>query len=390
MPNPPSPPEPSTAEPSSPGPSVSAVPWPGAERFLLTSPEGQTCEVTNFGARLLSFRGRDGHNVVLSYETLDEYLTDPAYLGAVVGRVANRIFNARFSFQGRECLLPANDGPHHHHGGPGGFSFRFFESDLSKPGAVVFRLHSPDGDGGYPGALDVCVTYEFQEGALSVTMEATSPQTTVLNLAHHPYFNLEHCEQDSNLEGCGVNSHLEDCEQDSNLEGGKDIPTVLEHRLTLACASCTPGAPKVPDGAVKDVSGTALDFLTPRLIGERLPPPDSTGEPAGYDHNFFAPEGESYTAERSAEHPCRKIATLEAPRSGRKLLLFSNQPCVQVYSANYFDGTRRGTRGPLQRHAGLCLETQAPPNAINVPAWRPMVILPAGKSYRHQVLYRLF
>ncbi len=344
---------------------VSTKPWgqlagQTATRILMESPTGEKCEVSNFGASLLGFWTNDGHNLVLGYQTLEEYSSDPYYLGVTVGRVANRIAGAEFELDGRRVHLTPNDGAHHLHGGPEGFSRRLWETDLSRPGAVTFRLHSPDGDSGYPGALDVSVTYELQEHSLRVTMESTALGDTLVNLANHSYFNLE------------------------------DAGDVLDHRLTLSCSTFTPGAP--PDGSARDVTNTAFDFRRPRRIGEELPPEATVGgkqSPPGYDHNLMVDGSEGYSARSSAEAATRHIATIEAPRSGRVMKLFSNQPAVQLYTGNFLDGSRSGVRGALNRHTGLCLETQAPPNAIHVPAWRQMVVLPRGSHYRHEMLYVL-
>jgi aldose 1-epimerase len=340
---------------------VSVLPWgelggQTALRILLESEAGVRCEVSNFGASLLRFWARDGHNLVLGYDTLEEYVSCPYYLGVTVGRVANRIANAKLELGGRRIELPANDGAHHLHGGPEGLSTRVWSTDLSRPGAVRFHLHSPDGDGGHPGALDASVTYELKDQTLALTMEGFAHDDTLINLAQHSYFNLE------------------------------DDGDILEHRLTLSCSRFTPGMP--PSGIIREVEGTAFDFRAPHSIGERLPPQEGAS-PCGYDHNLMIDGGDAYEAAASAQMPTRHVATLEAPRSGRAMQLFSNQPCVQLYTGNFLDGTRRGVRGTLARHAGLCLETQAPPNAINVPAWRRMVLLPRGASYRHVMLYAL-
>jgi aldose 1-epimerase len=328
-----------------------------AQRILLESPTGERCEVSNLGASLLRFWARDGHNLVLGYETLDEYVSDPHYIGMTVGRVANRIAEAKFELGGRHFRLGANDGAHHLHGGPEGFSTRLWATDLTRPGAVRFHLHSPDEDGGYPGALDVSVTYELKDHALLVTMEGFAHDDSLINLAHHSYFNLE------------------------------DDGDVLGHRLTLACSTFTPGMP--PDGTVREVAGTAFDFRAARSIGEGIQRADGAGSPGGYDHNFLIDGSEAYSPASSADAPRRHVATLEAPRSGRVMKLFSNQPGVQLYTGNFLDGTRRGVRGILEKHGGLCLETQAPPNAINVPALRPMVSLPRGARYRHEMICAL-
>lgn len=331
-------------------------------RLALQSNTGELCEVSNYGASLLRFFAKDGHNFVLGYETLDDYLSDPFYLGSTVGRVANRIAGAGFEWGNKRVELPKNDGPHHLHGGFEGFSSRVWKLDGCSSRLARFSLRSRDGDEGYPGTIDVAVTYALEDHALSITMEALAQDDTLVNLAHHSYFNLE------------------------------DDGDVLDHRLTLACSSFTPGAPQIPDGTVREVTGHPLDFRTARSLGERLPPAgsrDGSNDPGGYDHNLLVDGSGGYTAASSEETTVRQVAHLHAPRSGRSFTLWSNQPCVQLYTGNFLDGKRRGLRGTLEKHAGFCLETQAPPNAINVPTWRPMVVVPRGTRYHHKMAIEL-
>lgn len=326
------------------------------ERIFLESSARLRAAVSNYGAALLGLWTPEGQNVVLGYDTLGEYVRDPHYLGVTVGRVANRIARGAFEFGGRRVQLPLNDAPDHHHGGAAGFSKRVWEVGEVTERTATFRLHSPDGDGGYPGALDVAVTYALDGASLTTTMEAWAHDDTLVNLVNHAYFNLE------------------------------DAGDVLEHELELAAVDYTPVMERVPDGAVLPVKGTALDFRTRTRIGARLPAATNAAAPPGYDHDFLLEGAENYSAAASADAPLRHVAALRAPRSGRTLEIASNQPAVQLYTANFFDGRGACTRGPLARHLGVCIETQAPPNAINVPAWRRMVLLPRGAEYRHVVV----
>ncbi len=315
--------------------------------------------MSSYGASLLEFRDTSGANVVLGFDTLDEYVSDVHYLGVTVGRVANRIARGAFEFGGRNVQLPLNDPPDHHHGGSPGFSKRIWDMGDLSARAVTFRLHSPDGDGDYPGALDASVTYALDGYSLTVTMEARAHDDTLVNLVNHAYFNLE------------------------------DAGDVLDHELHIASSSYTPVTARVPDGTLLPVEDTALDFRTMTRIGARLPASTNAGAPPGYDHNFSLEGAEEYSAAASAGALVRPVATVRAPRSGRVLEIAANQPAVQLYTANFFDGRGACSRGPLVRHLGFCLETQAPPNAINVPAWRRMVLLPRSASYRHVVSYTL-
>lgn len=321
--------------------------------FELGNSRGTVARVCEYGAMLthlwLPHDNGTRDDVVLGFDTLEEYLTHGWFFGATVGRVANRIGNSTFTLEGKKYDLKANNGVHHLHGGSNGFDKVVWRKTSSEANAnearVTFSYTSADGEAGYPGQVNASVTYTLTEtNCLDVTMEATVDRTTLVNMAHHSYWNLS-------------GSHQSD---------------VLGHQLELCCNAITPGADGIPNGELMAVEGTPFDFTRNKIVGHDLAQLDNT--PRGYDHNFVV-RGQS-----SAPRP---VAILSEPLTGRKMRLSANQPGVQFYTGNYMDGSIWGKGRCLTQYAGLCLETQAFPNAVNVPQWRDQVIVQPGKPYRH-------
>lgn len=332
-------------------------------RFTLSVPSGLRVELSNFGASLLSLWAPDAQgraaNIALGYETFQEYLDDPFFIGATVGRVANRIASGRFELDGREFELECNNGEHHLHGGSDGWSKRVWDAQAGLTEGVptvVFSRASADGESGYPGRIETQVSYQLLHDGLRIVMSGESDARTLLNLAHHSYFNLR---------GEGE---------------------VLDHELRLACSRYTPGAPDVPDGTVAEVAGTPLDFRKQKRIGMELPV--SATAPTGFDHNLLIDQASEGGSRETLGTELRQVAFVREPTSGRTMELLSNQPAVQLYTGNYLDG-RKTSRGVLGQYGGFCLETQAVPNAIAMEAFRHQVILSPGERYRHEMLFRL-
>jgi aldose 1-epimerase len=326
--------------------------------FTLTNGNDVVAKVATFGATLVGLEApdRDGKlaDVVLGFDDLDGYLAGTQYFGSTVGRVANRIRNAAFELEGRRFRVASNNGTHHLHGGVKGWDKVVWTAeamDTAEGPALRLAYVSRDGDEGYPGTVAATCLYTLTwKNELRVAMRATTDAATLVAMAHHSYWNL----------------------------GGQDAGPITDHELTLFAQAYTPGDPLVPTGEVAEVSGTPFDFRTPKPIGRDLAA--AGGEPVGYDHNFVV-DGEPQAL--------RPVARLADPRSGRVLTLEADQPGVQFYSGNYLDGSVRGKGGqPYARHSGLCLETQAFPNAINVPAWRDQVILRPGTPYQHLMVHR--
>jgi aldose 1-epimerase len=331
--------------------------------FTLTNANGLVARVTEYGATLteLWVPDRDGTlaDVVLGYARLDDYVGAPFYLGATLGRVANRIANGKFTLDGQTYALATNRAPNHLHGGVRGFDKRIW---TSRPGAagtrplgggsaanVTFNYTSPDGEEGYPGTLNVTVTYTLTDAnELRIDYSATTDKPTPINLTNHSFFNLA---------GSG---------------------TILDHVLTLNAARYTPvSASLVPTGEIAPVNGTALDFTRPRRIGDRIDEVRSFAN--GYDHNFVLDAGGGTPA---------LAARVEEPRSGRILEIWTTEPGVQFFTGNRFDGTFPGVGGAVyQRHAGFALEPQHFPDSINHPEF-PSVVLRPGETFTSSTVYR--
>lgn len=322
--------------------------------FTLTGTGGAEVRVMAYGAAVLSIRVPDRHgalgDVVLGYDSLDGYLRDRCFMGGVVGRYANRIRGGRFTLDGREVVLGTNDGPNHLHGGHDGFHRRLWTAERVADDAVRLGLVSPDGDEGYPGRLDVSVTYALSPGnELSVDYRAETDRATAVNLTQHSYFNLA---------GAG---------------------TVLDHLLTIDADAFTPvDETLIPTGERAPVAGTPFDFTRPTAIGARLGdahPQLRHGH--GYDHNFVLRDGEGV----------RQAARLADPLSGRVLDVRTTEPGLQFYSGNFLAGEPRGRGGRAYGpHDALCLETQHFPDAPNRPAF-PSTIVRPGEPFRSRTVF---
>ena len=324
--------------------------------YTLTNKNGLIAKISNYGAIVteLHVPDRNGRlaDVVLGFETVEGYLAGHPYFGAIVGRVANRIGNAVFALEGARYTLAANDKPHHLHGGRKGWDKVVWDArpvDTAEGPSIELTYTSKDGEEGYPGTVTAKTVYTLtHNNELKVEMEATTDRTTVVNMAHHSYWNL----------------------------AGHDSGTILDHVLTLYADRYTPGTPMVPDGRVLEVAETPFDFTAGRRIGQDLKA--AGGNPTGYDHNFVV-NGEP--------NRLRPVARLEDPASGRVMTLAADQPGVQFYTGNFLDGSHKGKGATYVQYAGLCLETQKFPNAINVPAWQDQVILRPGQPYRHVMVH---
>lgn len=324
--------------------------------YTLKNQNGLSVQITDYGATVTAVwvPDREGEldDIVLGFATLEGYLANTAFLGATVGRFANRIRDAQFELDGRRYTLAANDPPHHLHGGERGFDkvlWRAEPFESQEGSGLRLSYTSKAGEEGYPGTVQAVTRYVLTHAnELKVDMEATTDQPTLVNLAHHTYWNL----------------------------AGKAAPPILDHELTLYASNFTPGDPVVPTGVVQPVHGTPFDFTTGKPIGRDLKAVG--GKPIGYDHNFVV------DGEPSALRP---VARVRHPASGRVLTLQANQPGLQFYSGNFLDGSLQGKAGPYLQYTGFCLETQKFPNSINVPAWRDEVILRPGMTYRHSMVH---
>ncbi len=316
---------------------------------------GVEATVSDHGATLvsLSFADRIGESsdVLLGFDDVSGYESgDNQYFGCTTGRVCNRIAKGRFTLEGYDYQLAVNNAPNHlHGGGPRSLDkvrWRAEATHVDGVPAVAFTYRSPDGEEGYPGVLDVKVTYSMpQPGALRIDYEATADRTTPVNLTNHAYFNL----------------------------AGQGAPTILDHELQLFASRYTPtDATLIPTGGIDDVARTALDFRQPTRIGLRID--ELTPTPAmGYDHN--------YVIDRDGKDGLVAAAVLYHPASGREVRIATTEPGIQFYTGNFLHG-QKGKAGASYAHrSGLCLETQHFPDAVNQPRF-PSILLQKGKTFR--------
>jgi aldose 1-epimerase len=312
--------------------------------------------VTNYGGYLVSLKVPDRNgksaDIVLGFDDLDGYVNNnthqgTAYLGPIVGRYANRIARGTFTLDGRQYSLAINNGPNALHGGPHGFHQVVWKGRLIPEGIELTYL-SKDGEEGYPGDLNVVVRYTLSQGALTIDYSATTDKDTILNLTNHTYFNLK---------GAGKGD-------------------ILDHDLILHASRFTwADSNLTPTGELKSVGGTPLDFRKSTRIGERI---DSDYEQlrvaGGYDQNFVLDAGGRELAE---------AAEVYEPSSGRVMRVLTDQPGVQFYTGNFFDGTIKGKSGiAYQRRYGLCLETQHFPDSPNHPEFPTTELKPGQRFHR--------
>jgi aldose 1-epimerase len=327
------------------------------ESYQLRCEGGVDLSVLTYGGIIQALRAPDRtgqwDNVALGFPDIAGYVRGGrAYFGAIVGRYANRIANARFTLDGVSYRVSANDGLHHLHGGGSGFDQKLWKARTQRGPdevAVVLSHTSPAGDEGFPGALEIEVTYALNAaGVVRIVYRALTTAATVVNLTNHSLFNL----------------------------AGESTPGILAHELTVDADRYTPvGDSLIPTGELAEVERTPLDFRTPTLIGARI----GDGHPqlvvaGGYDHNFVL-------AERDSSLPVF-AAFLTDPGSGRTLEVRTTEPGLQVYAGNQLDGTLVGTGGvPYARFAGIALETQRFPDSPNQPSFPSSVLRPGEELY---------
>ncbi len=319
--------------------------------FNLKNASGMQVQVIEYGATLsevkLPMRGGEPSNVILAADSLAGFEKGfPS--GSIIGRYANRIRNARFSLDGKEYQVTKNAGEHHIHGGKINFAKVLWngkvESD-AKSARAILKYTSKDGEEGFPGTLEVTVTYSLtNSNELAIVYAAATDKATVVNLTNHVYFNL-----------------------------GKPGTDVLNHQLQLFADEYTIADEKlIPTGEIASVEGTPLDFRSPHAIGERIA--QTYAAAGGYDHNFIV---------RGAEGTLRIAAKVEEPTTGRKMECWTTEPGVQLYTANGFNNN------PFPRHGAFCLETQHYPDSPNQPKFptttlRPGVIFDSETVFRFQ------
>jgi aldose 1-epimerase len=326
--------------------------------YTLTNQRGLEVSIITYGGAVTSLKVPDRRgalgDIVLGFETLDEYVKNPRYFGALIGRHANRIALGRFSLNGVEYQLGQNNGANHLHGGFKGFDKRVWNAtDEVRNDSAVLHLSyfSEDGEENYPGNLSASVDYGLFENELSIEYRATTDKDTIVNLTNHSYFNL------------------------------KGEGTILDHELTLNADSFTPVTKDlIPTGEIRSVSGTPMDFRNGRAIGSQIHDSyDQLGFTGGYDHNFVLNDWND---------SLRSVARLYEATTGRLLEILTTQPGMQFYSGNFLDGSFVGKRATVyERYAGLCLEPQHFPDAPNHPNF-PSTVLRHAEEYKQTTLFR--
>ncbi|HKW76704.1 MAG TPA: aldose epimerase family protein [Terriglobales bacterium] len=330
--------------------------------YKLTNSHGVEVHAMNYGGIILSIRvpDRKGQfaDIVLGHDTMEGYIPNPPYIGAIVGRYANRIANGTFTLDGKTYTLPKNDGPNTLHGG----TTRTFDKvvwegePLKGKTGVAFTYLSKDGEEGFPGNLKVKVTYTLTDGnALIIDYEATTDKATPINVSQHSYFNLKG-------------------------EGNGDI---LDHEIMINADRFTPVDKNlIPTGELRAVKGTPLDFTKSTKIGAHI---DDNYEQLvlghGYDHNFVLND-------KPDQNGLKLAARVHESTSGRELEVWTTQPGIQFYTGNFLDGTVTGKQGHVyKRRYGLCLETQHFPDSPNHPKF-PTTILKPGETFHQKTVFK--
>ena len=329
--------------------------------YTLTNSGGMEIAITNYGGVVVSIKAPDRNgkfaDVVLGFDTFDAYLNNTPFFGALVGRYGNRIARARFTLDGHEYHLAANDNGNTLHGGLKGFDKRLWQAkDVSTKEAPALELTylSKDGEEGFPGNLSVTVTYSLTpKNELKIDYATSTDKDTVLNLTNHSYFNL----------------------------AGQGEGNILSHLMMINADRFTPvDATLIPTGELKSVAGTPLDFRKPTAIGARIDADDQQMKfGRGYDHNFVLNRkgGGLILAARVTE-----------PSSGRVLEVLTTQPGLQFYTGNFLDGTIHGKAGKIYpRRSAFCMETQHFPDSPNQPQF-PTAVLKPGEHFQSTTVFR--
>ncbi|NDW09790.1 aldose epimerase family protein [Dysgonomonas sp. 520] len=329
--------------------------------YTLESGNGITMQVTNFGGRVVTLwvpdKAGNYEDIVVGYENIDRYLnnTGERFLGCVVGRYANRIANGKFTIDNVEYTLPVNNATNSLHGGLKGLDSVVWDVDKVSGNEIHFSYTSPDGEEGYPGTVKYKMVYTLTpDNEFKIAYEAETDKATHVNLSHHSYFNLKG-------------------------EGNGDI---LDYMLTINADKYTPyNEVNIPTGEIASVKDTPFDFLTSYRIGERI---DNDNEQlkfgAGYDHNWVI--------NKEMKDGVEFAASVYEPSSGRVMEVWTDQPGIQFYASNWFDGSFNGKYGkPINRRAAIALETQKYPDTPNKPEF-PSTRLNPGEVYKQTCIYK--
>ena len=314
--------------------------------------------ITNFGGRIVSVMvpDKDGQmrDVVLGFDSIQDYVSKPSDFGASIGRYANRINQGKFTLDGTEYQLPQNNYGHCLHGGPQGFQYRVFDAVQPNPQELELTYVAEDGEEGFPGNITCKVLMKLtDDNAIDIRYEAETDKPTIVNMTNHSYFNLD-----------------------------GDAASNADHLLMVDADYYTPvDSTFMTTGEIVPVEGTPMDFRTPTPVGARINDYDfvQLKNGNGYDHNWVLNTKGDVT---------RKCATLESPLTGIVLDVYTNEPGIQVYAGNFLDGSLTGKKGiTYNQRASVCLETQKYPDTPNKPEW-PSAVLRPGEKYMSQCIFK--
>ncbi|MBQ5935749.1 MAG: galactose mutarotase [Bacteroidales bacterium] len=327
--------------------------------YTMTNAKGMEVCVTNFGGRIVSIMvpDKDGkmQDVVLGFDKVSDYFPEnnQTDFGAAIGRYANRINQGKFTLDGVEYQLPQNNFGHCLHGGPTGWQYQVYECVEADAQHVKLLRVSPDGDNNFPGEVKAYVTYTLTDSnKLEITYEATTTAPTVINMTNHSYFNLS----------------------------GNPVHSITQDILCVNANSYTPvDSTYMTTGEIVPVKNTPFDFTVPTLIKAYI---DAKHEQIkngnGYDHNWVLNTNGDLS---------KMAALLYSPTSGITMIVYTDEPGIQVYSGNFLDGTVTGKKGiTYQQRCGICLETQKYPDTPNKPEW-PSAVLRPGETYQSHTTF---
>ena len=327
--------------------------------FILKNKKGMEVAVTNYGCAILAIMVPDKNgkyaNVVLGHDSIDHVVNSPEpFLSTTIGRYGNRIAKGKFTLYGEEHELTINNGPNSLHGGPTGFHARVWDADQLAENIIQFNYISADGEEGFPGNITCKVLMKLtDDNAIDIRYEAETDKPTIVNMTNHSYFNLD-----------------------------GDAASNADHLLMVDADYYTPvDSTFMTTGEIVPVEGTPMDFRTPTPVGARINDYDfvQLKNGNGYDHNWVL---------NAKGDISRKCVSLESPKTGIVLDVYTNEPGIQVYAGNFLDGSLTGKKGiTYNQRASVCLETQKYPDTPNKPEW-PSAVLRPGEKYMSQCIFK--
>ena len=326
--------------------------------YILRNKNNMEVCITNFGGRIVSVMvpDKDGQmrDVVLGFDSIQDYISKPSDFGASIGRYANRINQGKFTLDGVEYQLPRNNYGHCLHGGPQGFQYRVYDAVQLNPQELQLTYVAKDGEEGFPGNITCKVLMKLtDDNAIDIQYEAETDKPTIVNMTNHSYFNLD-----------------------------GDAGSNAEHLLTIDADYYTPvDSTFMTTGEIVPVEDTPMDFRTPMPVGERINDFDfvQLKNGNGYDHNWVL---------NAKGDINRRAASLKSQKTGIVLDVYTNEPGVQVYAGNFLDGSLTRKKGiTYNQRASVCLETQKYPDTPNKPEW-PSAVLRPGEKYMSQCIFK--